>query len=284
MPGLYFFGIRKSIIKKTPPFKYLFDIRDRRNYQQLLKSFREKDIKDIPTGEAVVRYSINEKELKLIFRKFPCSDLTVLHQVFVLGCYAPIIKQMFLYFSANAGIKIIDAGANVGYSSVYFKTFFSSSELIAIEPEENNIHQLEKNLLVNNLQLTELVRGALWHRKAFLEVVRDFRDNRDAAFTVKETAHSTGIPGYSFEEILKKNNWNEVDLLKIDIEGGERFLFDTEEKADSILQKTKFLAIEIHDEFNIRKTICDHLKRNGFDYFEFDDLTLAINKTKVRGS
>jgi len=59
-------------------------------------------------------------------------------------------------------------------------------------------------------------------------------------------------------------------------------LFDTNEKADAILQRTKFLAIEIHDEFHIRSTIYDHLKRNGFSYFEFDDLTLAINHKKIK--
>ena len=141
--------------------------------------------------------------------------------------------------------------------------------------------QLQKNVSINDYQLKQLVKGALWYNNAFLEVVRDFRDNREAAFTVQETKKQTSLRGYSFAEVLEQQGWEKADLVKVDIEGGERFLFDTNEKADAILQKTRFLAIEIHDEFNIRSTIYDHLQRKGFDYFEFDDLTLAINKNKL---
>lgn len=280
MSGLYFLGIKKSTIKKTPPFKYLFDWRDKRIHQHILQSLNG-NIETISETDSLVHYSLNGRELKLIVRNFPCSDLAVVQQLFVEGCYEPIIKKMLEYFSAESSPKIVDAGANVGYSVIYFKTFFPSSEIIAIEPEEKNQQQLLKNILTNNFELKGLVKGALWYCNAHLEVVRDFRDNRDAAFTVRETKNETGIEGFGFTEILQRNNWTEADLVKIDIEGGERFLFQDATKADEILSRTKFLAIEIHDEFNIRQTIYDHLDRNGFEYFHSGDLTLAINKQKL---
>ena len=280
MSGLYFLGIKKSKIKKTPPFKYLFDWRDKKNYQHLLQDCKG-EIEDVSPAEAILNHIVNEKSLKLIFRKFPSSDLSVLHQVFHLDCYGPIVKKITEYFPSNSPLRIIDAGGNVGYSSIYFKIFFPFAEIITIEPDERNLRQLEKNILINNIWLKDLVKGALWFRPAFLEVLRDFRDNRDASIIVQETRNKTTLQGFGFDEILKKNNWDQADLVKIDIEGGERFLFDTEEKADNILKKTNFLAIEIHDEFNIRSAIYRHLDRNGFEYFESGDLTLATNKNKV---
>jgi FkbM family methyltransferase len=280
MSSLYFLGIKKSTIKKRQPFKYLFDLRDKRNYQKILAPLQSK-IEDISSVEAIIEHSLNEKTLKLLFRKFPCSDLNVFNQVFILQSYKWIIQQMLLFYSANATVKIIDAGANVGYSAIYFQAFFNQAEIVTIEPEKGNSLQLEKNFSINNFHLKRMVKGALWNKQTLLEVTRDFRDNREAAFTVQETNSPYGIPGYSFNEILENENWKEADLLKLDIEGGERFLFDTVEKANQILQKIKFLAIEIHDEFNIRETIYAHLQRNGFDYVEFDDLTLAINKNKT---
>lgn len=280
MAGLYFLGIKKSTIKKTPPFKYLFDWRDKKKYKKIFRSYKNR-IKNISSNEAIIQYTLNGKELQLSFRKFPCSDLNVFYQVFVEDCYRPIAKKMLDHFSSSEEIKIIDAGANVGYSTIYFKTFFPLTEIVAIEPEEKNAHQFEKNMELNKLQIKKMIRGALWAEAAFLEVARDFRDNRDAAITVRETRNQNGIPGFSFEQILQQNNWEDADLLKIDIEGSERFLFDTTEKADAILQKTKFLAIEIHDEFDIRKQIYAHLERNSFEYFEFNDLTLGINKNKI---
>jgi FkbM family methyltransferase len=281
MPGLYFLGIKKSAIKKMRPFSFLFDWRDKRNYRRILKSLNQ-NVEHLQGSESVVNYRLNKRDLKLIFRKFPCSDLSVLQQVFLVECYGPIIKEMLSYFSPDDHLKILDAGANVGYSCLYFKSFFPFSELVAIEPEEKNQQQLEKNMAANNFSFKQLVKGALWHRVAFLEIARDFRDDRDAAFTVSETNKNTGIQGFGFDDILQRNGWNEVDLLKIDIEGSERFLFETNEHAENLLQKTKFLALEIHDEFNSRPVIYGHLKRNGFEYFEFGDLTMGVNTAKIK--
>jgi len=83
--------------------------------------------------------------------------------------------------------------------------------------------QLQKNVSINDYQLKQLVKGALWYNNAFLEVVRDFRDNREAAFTVQETKKQTSLRGYSFAEVLEQQGWEKADLVKVDIEGGERF-------------------------------------------------------------
>lgn len=283
MSGLYFFGVKKSTIKKLPPFKYLFDWRDRNIYENVLSAVK-KNYEVIESGdEKMVTYPLNNKIIKATFRKFPSSDLAVFNQVFLHKCYHPIVQKLLEYTDSSSPVKMIDAGANVGYACLYFKTFFPQADIVAIEPDENNSRQLEKNLSANQYSLVELIKGGLWHRASWLEVVRDFRDNREAAFTVKEISVNTNIRGYGFLEILERQRWEEVDLVKIDIEGSERFLFNTVEKADAILSRTKFLAIEIHDEFNIRHVIYEHLKRNGFDYFEFDDLTLAINHKKIKG-
>jgi FkbM family methyltransferase len=281
MGSLYFMGIRKSSIKKILPFKYFFDWRDKRVYRRILQQLDGR-IENISPAESMLKYSLNGRELKLLFRKFPCSDLGVLEQVFISACYEPIVKKMLSIFPPDANLKIIDAGANVGYSCMYFMSNFPSAQVIAIEPEEKNQQQLEKNMMLNGIHLKELLKGALWPRSAFLEVKRNFRDNREAAFTVEESKSNKGIPGFSLKQILENHGWDEVDFIKMDIEGGERFLFATEEKADALLQKTKFLAIEIHDEFNIRNTIYHHLARNGFEYFEYGDLTMGVNTRKIQ--
>jgi FkbM family methyltransferase len=283
MAGLYFFGIKKSTIKKLPPFKYLFDWRDRKVYDKLLNAIRQEyEVEAVSSNESIINYSNNNKRFKVYFRHFPSSDISVFNQVLQSNCYLPIIQKLAEHFDASDPVRIVDAGGNVGYADIFFKSYFPNAQIVTIEPEAGNAKQLEKNMSANGFQLKELVQGGLWYRTTYLEVARDFRDNREAAFTVKETDRATGIKGFGFEEILQRQGWEGADFVKIDIEGSERFLFDTEEKADAILQKTKFLAIEIHDEFNIRTMIYEHLKRNGFSFFEFDDLTLGINNKNIR--
>ncbi len=65
---------------------------------------------------------------------------------------------MLQRFAADDALKIIDAGSNVGYSCGYFQTFFPNAQIVAIEPEDNNVTQLQKNITINNLQLKQLVR------------------------------------------------------------------------------------------------------------------------------
>ena len=281
MSGLYFLGIKKSSIKKWPFIKNYFEKRDRKVYQSLLDEIsRDHKIDKLSSGESSFNYQLKGKELKIIFRHFPSSDISVFNQVFTLGCYRPIMEKLGETFESAKPLRIIDAGGNVGYADLFFKLYFPNADIVSIEPEEGNREQLDKNMSANNFQLKELIKGGLWHRPSYLEVVRDFRDNREAAFTVRETSNETSIKGYGFVEILERQGWKEADFVKIDIEGSERFLFDTNEKADAILSRTKYLAIEIHDEFNIREQIYSHLKRNGFSYFEYDDLTLAVNEKK----
>ncbi|MGZ5218799.1 MAG: FkbM family methyltransferase [Chitinophagaceae bacterium] len=281
MSGLYFLGIKKSAIKKWPLIKDYFDRRDRKVYQTILDEIsKDHRIASHSSKESSFHFHLKGRELKIIFRHFPSSDISVFNQVFTLNCYKPIMEKLSEAFEPSKKLRIIDAGGNVGYADLFFKVYFPNAEIVSIEPEEGNRLQLEANMAVNDFHLKELIKGGLWHRPVYLEVVRDFRDNREAAFTVRETNNETSIKGYGFEEILQRQGWDEVDLVKIDIEGSERFLFDTNEKADAILSRTRFLAIEIHDEFNIREQIYAHLQRNGFRYFEYDDLTLAINEKK----
>lgn len=75
---------------------------------------------------------------------------------------------------------------------------------------------------------------------------------------------------------MTEHNWDIVDVLKIDIEGAERFVFESLETI-MFLKFVKILIIEIHDEFNIRYFIYDQLRDNGFLIYNFGETTLAVN-------
>ena len=208
-------------------------------------------------------------------RRYPSSDLGILFQVLGKKEYQPVIDILKKKRNSTAEIRIIDAGANVGYATLFFKAHFPNAKILSIEIDADNFLQVQRNFDLNNFTSLIPVRKALWKRRANLEIKRDFRDKTECSYYVEEVDSHTNLEGYSLHDFMKDQGWDFIDVLKIDIEGSERYLFESDELADSLLSKTKILAIEIHDEFNIRPAIYKHLTRNGFRHFAHGDLTIA---------
>lgn len=166
------------------------------------------------------------------------TDKKVFHEIFVLGTYAVQID-----FSP---VIIIDAGANIGLSSIFFAQRFPDATLYAVEPEIRNFRSLVKN----TAEYTNIKRihGALWHRDTMLKI-RDTNEN-EWAFTVDECSQSDpdAFSGISLTSFMKNNQIVKIDILKIDIEGAERELFS--ENYDYWLKRTRLIIIELHDWLN----------------------------------
>lgn len=240
--------------------------------------------KTIKRSEQEIVYrmeSVNGKPLQVSIRGGASSDVMVVTQVFFNKEYDPVVQAIAKWQQQNKIEFIIDAGANAGYTTCYLKAFFPAATLVAIEPDSENAKQVRKNFLQNNFFDLTLIEGGLWPKDSWLELKNDFRDGKDWSFYVVESNVETNLKGYSFDTILKQFGRSSIDLLKIDIEGGEKELFSDPVMMDNVLQKTKFLAIEIHDETGIRDTIYESLKRNGFEWFNQGELTIATNKNMV---
>lgn len=238
----------------------------------------------IKRSEAEILYNIedvNGKPLQLFIRAGASSDVMVVTQVFFNKEYNPVVQTIARWQQQDKIEFIIDAGANAGYTACYLKAFFPTATVAAIEPDNENAKQVRKNSLQNNFSGLTLIEGGLWPKDSWLELKNDFRDGKDWSFYVVESNVPTSLKGYSFDTILKQFDHSVIDLLKIDIEGGEKELFAHPAMMDTVLKKTKFLAIEIHDETGIRDTIYESLKRNDFEWFNQGELTIATNKNMI---
>ena len=74
-------------------------------------------------------------------------------------------------------------------------------------------------------------------------------------------------------------SWDTIDILKLDIEGAERFVFEDKQEAGEFLAKVKFIVMEIHDEYPIREHIYSTMRECKFDFFEYGELTIGQNKS-----
>lgn len=232
-------------------------------------------IEKISNEELTWQLKLFNQSIHVATRRYPSSDLGILFQVLGKFEYQPIVDIVNTTDGYSKPLRIIDAGANVGYTSVFFKAAFPTAKILSLEVDKDNAAQIRKNIYLNGFKEIQIVQDALWKNNANLEIKRDFRDQSECSFYVEETNHDTGLKGHNLDYFLELNNWNLIDILKIDIEGAERYLFENDELADKLLNKTKLLALEIHDEFNIRESIYKHLDRNKFTYFNHGDITIA---------
>lgn len=217
-----------------------------------------------------------QDKLELYVRDENHSDYSVFQQIFNFEEYKTVLSLLKLN-NFEGGSVLIDCGANVGYTTVYFSEKFPFDKIFCIEPSLSNIEALKKNIgkLENADRIDVIHRALSGNINESFDLRSDFRDGLDWSFST-EINENGNIKGITINEIVIKNNLDRITLLKIDIEGAERFIF--KDNVDlSFLSITKIIAIEIHDEFQIREEIYSILKKHNFILFETGELTIGMN-------
>jgi FkbM family methyltransferase len=138
---------------------------------------------------------------------------------------------------------IVDAGSNVGYSVLRFRSEFPGAKIIAVEPESRNVTQLKKNC--SSYSNIFIERAAVWSKTARLSIKSPDADTN--AFQVSEAADGD-IQAISIEDIVSKYNLPRIDLLKIDVEGSEKEVFSAA-TAQRWLNRVGMILVETHDRF-----------------------------------
>jgi len=190
------------------------------------------------------------------------------------------------YFHLNkpglGRLRIIDAGANVGYTARFLLDAFPGSSIACVEPDSGNADLAERNLA------PWIARGEVSvHRKALLgeegcplTTSRDFRTGGDWAIAVERTEEATDLTNTTVDRLMADLSWDWIDLLKLDIEGAERFVLSPESPLD-FLERTQLMIVEIHDEFDSREDIIQLLRRKEMLLLHVGESTLAVHPRSI---
>lgn len=190
------------------------------------------------------------------------SDIEVFYEVLVKQDYR--FKRK-LSFEPQV---IVDCGANIGLASVYFKSKYPESTIIAIEPEINNYNMLVNNL--KNYSDIHCLNLGIWSRKANIAV--DDSQASDYGFSFHEVDDHVedAVKAVSIKNIIEQYSLDRIDILKVDIEGAELELFKN--NYDDWLPFVRVLIIELHDRM-----------RAGCSKALFDALSKYNFSTEIRG-
>jgi FkbM family methyltransferase len=141
---------------------------------------------------------------------------------------------------------IVDCGGHIGLSALWFASRFPDALIYSVEPDSANFKLLQKNVAAYP-NITP-VNGGIWNESCRLEVTNP--GSGSASFRVREMAEcgaagqSTGLRGYSIEEIAAQGKGSELFLVKMDIEGAESQVF---KEPTEWLKTVSVLIIELHD-------------------------------------
>lgn len=183
-----------------------------------------------------------------------------------------LFKEIFItrdYFfeSETKSPKIIDCGANIGMSVLYFKFIFPNCSIIAFEPNPRAFYLLKKNIEQNNLKNVVIHNLALSDVKGEIDFFTGSDEQILLASTIKERGgtHEIKIETELLSNFLKES----VDLIKMDIEGSETKVM----KDLALSQKTAVshrYIIEYHHKINNEKSSLSSFlipfEKAGFDY------------------
>lgn len=199
-----------------------------------------------------------------LYLRLRTSDIPTFMQIFV--------AQEYAVDPVRAPEVIVDAGAYIGLSTVFFAHRYPQARILAIEPEPGNFALLQQNTAP--YPHITCLHNALWHEPASLRI----RDPGVGAWGYQTQADTdsggTRVESITLDQLMSDHGLTRIDLLKIDIEGAERAVFAA---GGAWLDRVGMIAIELHDELvpGCRQTVEDatlafaYTARQGENHFFF---------------
>lgn len=142
-----------------------------------------------------------------------------------LYAYREIFVEKIYAFECDSGSPwILDCGANIGLSVLYYKQRFPGAKILAYEPDPEIFALLRDNIETNRVEGVELVQRAVWSSPGKIEFATEGADGGRIGPVGRKTPIE--VETESLASILTRGPF---DFVKIDIEGAEVDAFLTGE-------------------------------------------------------
>jgi FkbM family methyltransferase len=163
---------------------------------------------------------------------------------------------------------IIDAGAYIGDTTVWYLSRFPEATVIALEPNPRSFALLERNCRDYGSRAI-LLQAAIWPSRARLEVNGGSHGNYFDGTTGYSVRLAAGTQGNSCEGVtigdlldrFGSAHDSMVDIFKCDIEGAEVDLFSGPD--DGWIRRVRTIYVDVHNA-QARRIVTEIARRNGF--------------------
>ncbi|WP_348260957.1 FkbM family methyltransferase [Telmatobacter sp. DSM 110680] len=153
-----------------------------------------------------------------------------------------LVKEDYAFGLPSSAKVIVDAGANIGMTSLFYAYKFPSAKIFAVEPELSNFNMLRKNVRAYHNILP--IHAALWHSEGRISVSTS-PDEAFGHWGFVVSANPGDVSSITIPSLMRDFGLDYIDLLKVNIEGSEKEVFEACQWQDRIGS----VVIELHDHF-----------------------------------
>ncbi len=205
-------------------------------------------------------------QLKTVVGKILVTDRTVL-RASIYGifksyfCYLRILSKLL---PSGFGQTVVDVGANMGDFTLAIERQ-RPGRLVAIEPGKRNFRVLQSNLALNGVSDAILLNVAAHDRE---ETVHFHGTNSN--LHIDSSRNGQPVQGIPLDGIMDKLGIEEVDIVKVDVQGHEKPVLMG---MHNLLSKgaVKFLIVEVHLKRNVRfEEIVSLMRSYGYHLVHMD--------------
>jgi FkbM family methyltransferase len=181
-------------------------------------------------------------------------------------------RNEYYFKTAKKNPVIIDCGANIGFSIIYFKWLYPKSTIYGFEPDKKTFELLKRNIFKNGLKNVHLINSAVSDKSGKIDFFFDQERPGHLSMSTRYgrmPKNKTSVESISLSSFIKKNDIKNIDFIKMDIEGSEKEVMKDLDK-NKMFDRIKKLLIEYHHKITGEKScLGDYLKileKNNFEY------------------
>lgn len=169
-----------------------------------------------------------------------------------LSAYKEIfVERIYDFKTEIEAPKILDLGANIGLSVLFFKRLYPKAQITAFEADPKIFESLKKNVHGNGYTDVQLINKAAWHENSTLHFRSEGADGGRAAMDGDENLIE--VEAIDIAQFIKNERF---DFLKMDIEGAEEVVLPA---CRGYLSEIKFIFVEYHSKVKKKQSLSQML-------------------------
>lgn len=153
---------------------------------------------------------------------------------------------------------ILDCGAHIGTSAVFFQLLNPKSKIYCFEPDKSSFELLKDNLKLNEIN-SRVYNYAISNKKGAIK----FQSNLNCSVGSRVGEQGQDVQSRDLDSLMKEIKINKIDLLKLDIEGEELKVL----KKLSHPEKIKNFTCEVHSQYYPPSELKQLIEKKGFKIY-----------------